>query len=254
MNAKTAIGVVLIVLAASLAGGGFYALHAVKQAKLDPDTLCPLEGPKAITIIVIDKTDPLTAPEQAQVLSIAGQERDAAPPGGRIAVKLLKQKEGTVETVLDTVADLCNPGSAANPLFENPKRVAARYANAFVAPIDDALRSVSTAGSAPASPIAGAIASAVETVPDVPGPPVKLILISDLMEHTARASAYSGTLTASALQRLVPQEAKSKLKNTGIWILLLGRPRYAKQQEAAVAIWRNFLRAESGREPQFIQP
>jgi len=250
MNAKAALGAVLLVAAVSLAGGGFYAMHALKQKRLDPETLCPAEGANAVTLILIDKTDPLTAAEQARILSLTSAERDAAQRGDRITIKLLRQKDGANETVLDTVADLCNPGADANPLFENPKRVAARYQSAFVEPMEASLASVRNSGSAPASPIAQTVHTSVEEAEGRAGFRLKLILISDLMEHTAEASAYSGTLSEAALRRLIPPSTQSRLKEAGVRIFLLARPRQARQQEAALGIWRRFFETISGRAPE----
>ena len=39
MKAKAALGAVLLVAAAALAGGGFYAIHSLKQRRFDPETL-----------------------------------------------------------------------------------------------------------------------------------------------------------------------------------------------------------------------
>jgi hypothetical protein len=251
MKAKAALGSVLLVAAAALAGSGFYAMHSLKQKRFDPETLCPAEGAKAVTLILIDKTDPLTAAEQARIRSLAAAERDAAQRGERIAIKLLRQKDGANETVLETVADLCNPGSDANPLFENPKRVAARYRNAFAEPIDAALVSVQDAGSASSSPIAQALRTSVEAATGRDGRRLKLLLISDLMEHTAEASAYSGTLNEAALRRLIPQSTQTQLKEAELHVGLLARPRQVKQQEAAIAVWRRFFEAVTGHAPHF---
>jgi hypothetical protein len=251
MTTKAALGAVLLVAAIGLAGGGFYAMHALKQKRFDPETLCPIEGAKAITLILIDKTDPLTPAEQARIRNLTAAERDAAQRGDRITIKVLRQKDGTDETALDTVADLCNPGSDANPLFENPKRVAARYRNAFVDPMEAALASVKDAGSAPASPIAQALHTSFEGAAGRDGQHLKLILISDLMEHTATASAYSGTLNEAALRRLIPPSTQSQLKEAEVHIGLLARPRQAKQQDAAIAVWRHFFETISGHPPGF---
>jgi hypothetical protein len=251
MNVKAILGAVLLVAAVSLAGGGFYAMHSLKQKRFDPETLCPIKGAKAITLILIDKTDPLTVAEQARIRSRTAAERDAAQRGDRITIKLLRQKDGANETVLDTIADLCNPGADANPLFENLKRVAARYQNAFAGPMDTALASVSGASSAPVSPIAQAIHTSVEAVAGRGGLRLKLILITDLMEHTAEASAYSGTLNDAALRRLIPQGTQAHLKEAEVQIMLLARPRQIKQQEAAIAVWRRFFETVSGRAPHF---
>jgi hypothetical protein len=249
MNGKAILGVALIAAAICLAAGGVYTVHILKKQKFDPETLCPLEGPKAVTLILIDKTDPLTPSEQARVRGLIAAEADAVQSGGRITVKLLQQREGASETALGTAADLCNPGAEGNPLFENPRRVAARYESAFREPIEAALASIKGAGSAPASPIARAIEETMGAVPEGPG--LKLILVSDMMEHTPEASAYSGSLTEAALRKVIPARTRSRFKGTEVRILLLGRPRYPKQQAAAMAIWRSFFRTASGREPDF---
>ena len=254
MKTKGILGAALIALAACLAGGGIYGVHTLKKKSYDPQTLCPLEGSKAVTLIVIDKTDPLTVAEQARVRAAVGTESDAVQRGGRITVKLLGQKEGANETVLETVADLCNPGAEANPLFENPKRVAVRYRSAFREPIEEALASVAGALPAPASPIARAVHASLEAIADSPGQSLKLILISDLMEHTQEASAYTGTLSEAALRKVIPQATQARLRRAEIRVLLLSRARYAKQQDAAVAIWRRFFQAETGREPEIVRP
>jgi hypothetical protein len=251
MKAKAALGAVLLVAAIGLTGGGFYAMHSLKQKRFDPETLCPAEGARAVTLILIDKTDPLTAVEQDRIRSFTAAARDTAQRGERITIKLLRQKDGANETVLDTVADLCNPGADANPLLENPKRVAARYRNAFLEPIEAALAGVKDVGSAPASPIAEALHTSVEGAAGRDGRRLTLILISDMMEHTAKASAYSGTLNEGALRRLIPQTTQARLKEAEVRICLLARPRQAKQQEAAIAVWRRFFEQITGRAPSF---
>jgi hypothetical protein len=248
MNAKASLGAVLLVAAVGIAGGGFYAMHSLKQKRFDPETLCPVGGAKAVTLILIDKTDPLTPAEQARIQNLTASERDAAQRGDRITIRVLRQKDGANETGLDAIADLCNPGSDANPLFENPKRVAARYRNAFVEPMEAALASTGGAGSAPASPIAQTVHTSVESVAGRAGR-LKLILISDLMEHTARASAYSGTLNEAALRKLIPESTQTQLKGAEVRIGLLARPRQAKQQEAAIAAWRRFFEEITGHAP-----
>ena len=196
---KAILGVALTIIAASLAGGGVYAVHRLKQKTFDPATLCPLGGSQAASVILIDKTDPLTAEEKASARRLVAAEAGAVRRGDRITVRLLRQRDGAAGTVLDTTADLCNPGAEANPLFENPKRVAARYESAFREPLDEALASEQDADPAPVSPIAQAIHESLAAVPEYPGQRLKLILVSDLMEHTPDASAYNGTLSEAAL-------------------------------------------------------
>ncbi len=253
MNFKTLLGAALICLAVCLAAGGFYVAHSVKRIKFDAQTLCPIEGVNAATVIIVDKTDPLTASEQSRIRDIVEKARDAAKRGDRVTVKMIQQgDDGAI--VLGTVIDLCNPGAEANPLFENPKRVAARYQNAFLEPFSAALASLPGEGSAQASPIARSIASALSELGMRPEGDITLILISDLMEHGPEASAYNGTLTESALRKLLTPAMPEQLKGVEVRILLLPRPRYTAQQQAAVTAWRRFFKAASGRDPDIRRP
>lgn len=254
MTWKAVLGVVLMVLAATLAGGGFYAARMTKQDKVDLETFCPLTGSKTATLIIIDKTDPLTAAEQARARDAIAAARTSVARGDRITIKLLHERKNTNDVVLDTVADLCNPGAEANPLFENPRRVAARYQQAFIEPIDSALENVAGLGSAPASPIAQSIQSALNGIPAGTTPILKIILISDLMEHSPEGSAYTGTLNAATLRKILPKEVQRALKNADIRVLLLPRPKYASQQAAAVKVWATFFKEATGHAAEIMGP
>ncbi len=252
MIAKTALGAALVVLAAGLAGGGLFAARTFGPAKLDRETLCPVEAAKAITLILIDKTDPLTQLERERARQIVATERSAARRGGRIAVDLLSQGSSGASVALTTVADLCNPGSEANPFFENAKRVAARYESAFLEPLDAALAGVGGEGSAPESPIARSIEVAIGSLSAPPGAHIKLILISDLMEHGAQTSAYNGALSEKALHGLMSVDAETVLKGVEVEIALLQRPKFETQQRAALNAWRRFFLTATGQPPSVL--
>ena len=105
MKSKTFLGATLIALALCLACAGFYAAYSVKRTKFDTETMCPLEGAKAVTVIIVDKTDPLTPPEQRKTQNLIEKARDLAQPGDRITVKLLEQRRGTNEVCLLYTSD-----------------------------------------------------------------------------------------------------------------------------------------------------
>jgi hypothetical protein len=252
MSAKAILGVALIVAAASLAGGGVYALHRLKLKKFDPATLCPLEGSQVASVILIDKSDPLTAAEKASARGLVAAEAAAVRKGDRITVRLLRHMDGAGGTALETAADLCNPGAEANPLFENPKRVAARYRNAFREPLDEALADGQENGPAAASPIAQAIHESLAAVPEAPGQHLRLTLVSDLMEHTPEASAYAGTMSEAALRKNFSPALADRLRGAEVRIMLLARPRHAQQQAAAIAVWRRLFQTVTRREPELV--
>jgi hypothetical protein len=253
MSAKAILGVMLTVIAAGLAGGGVYALHRLKMKKIDPATLCPLEGSRVASVILIDNTDPLTAAEKTRARGFVAEEAAAVRKGDRITVRLLRQMDGAAGIALATDVDLCNPGAEANPLFENPKRVAARYRSAFREPLDEVLADGPETGPAAASPIAQAIHESLAAVPEAPAQHLRLTLVSDLMEHTpGGASAYAGTLSEAALHKEFPPALAERLRGAEVRILLLNRARYAKQQAAAIAVWRRLFQTVTRREPELV--
>ncbi len=254
MTLKNLLGAALIVIAAGLAAGGFFAAKSIGQAKYDPETLCPVEGARSVTLIIVDKTDPLTPIEQVRAREIMTAERDAAKRGDRIVVKLLTAGGAPSSVALDTVLDLCNPGAEANPFFENPKRIAARYKSAFLEPVAEALATFSGEGSASASPIVRAVQLGMEGLHAAPETHVRLILVSDLMEHGPDVSAYAGGLTEKALQKLLSPGADDRLRGADVRIVLLSRPRYETQQKDAVIAWRKFFAGMAGREPDIVRP
>ncbi len=255
MSRKNVLGALLICLALSLAGGGIYAANSLKRPKFDPITLCPLAGPTSTTIIIIDKTDPLTEPEQALARKIISKEREALPPGAKLAVSVLEQERAGANTSLKPIIALCNPGSEADPLFENTRRVSARYHQAFVEPINEAIQTFTGQGSAPSSPIALAIASAIQNEGAAVQGKTKLILISDLMEHTPQASAYNGSFTVSALKQAIKAEERRWLQTAEMEIALLPRATHSARQNAAARVWLQFFKeAAGGRDPVLLRP
>lgn len=253
MSGKNILGALLVCLALGLAAGGIYTANNLKRPKIDPDTLCPLAGPTGTTIIIIDKTDPLTPAEQALARQIITHERNALTPGAKLAVSSLEQENAAADTALKPVIALCNPGANADPLFENARRVSARYEQAFLHPIDEAMRTFTGNGPAATSPIALAVASAIQSN-GAPAGRNKLILISDLMEHTRQASAYNGSFGVSALQQAIKAGERRWLRMAETEIVLLPRPAYAARQNAAAAVWLQFLKELAGHDPAVLQP
>ena len=49
------------VVALGMLGAGFYWVNATQsEMAVDPDTLCPVAGPVAATVVLLDVTDPLS--------------------------------------------------------------------------------------------------------------------------------------------------------------------------------------------------
>ena len=255
MKRKSLLGVILILFVAAIASGGIYAARALKRPPLDEITLCKAgKPPAAATVVVIDKTDPFNADEQARIRDVVLSERDTLSDGARIAVILLGASGETNAATAGTLVDLCNPGSAADILVENRHRVKARYRDSFEAPIELALQNLADGKPAATSPIAATVRAALENAAATEPPPaLKLVLVSDLMESTSAASAYNGTLTETDLRKLLAPKGAARLPAAEVVLALIARPASRTRQDAAVGVWRRVLRDLTGREPRLLK-
>lgn len=104
---KLGLVVGLIVLLLGGIGGATWWARTNRVA-IDPDTLCPEQGPSAIHAILIDRSDPLTPLQQARVRQRIDEIVESAPVGGRVAI-YLAESDG-VEALPPALA-LCNPGA-----------------------------------------------------------------------------------------------------------------------------------------------
>lgn len=245
MNLKAIIGAFLGLFAISAAAAAFYAASRLSEPRFDHETLCPLTGIAGATAIVIDKSDPLTPPQIEAVRREILAARDALPQGAQIRIAVIENAPDGQRAQLRLGLPLCNPGSEANPLYENPKLVRARYEDAFRAPLERDLAALLTPGTAPSSPISAAVAASVPDMGQMAAShaPLRILLVSDLMEHTGQASAYAGTLNAAAIRASFPDAQAPVMAASQVRVLLLPRPAHAREQAAAETAWREALLA-----------
>jgi hypothetical protein len=81
----------------------------------------------------------------------------------------------------------------------------------------------------------------------------KLILVSDLLEHTAEASAYRGTFGVAVLAKVIPAEIAARFRGVEVQIVLLPRPGYIPQQKKAAGVWDEFLTSAMGHPPEWLR-
>lgn len=194
-NGRTAAiigGVCLLVASAGLIGGlGYLYARASSQTKLDKETLCPLDGPVAVTALLIDTTDPIS---ETTLLDAKNRFRKAVsdiPVGGLLEIYGLTEKPGDLIKMFDG----CNPGdgSTVDEWTSNPVRRQRQWEEAFSKPLDDVSNRIPDGQAGNQSPIMAAIQSIKLTVFDrfgKPGMPRQLIVASDMIEHTGLYSQY----------------------------------------------------------------
>jgi hypothetical protein len=210
------------------------------QRTLDA-SLCPVDGADTYTAVVVDLTDPLTVAQKQDLVNQLEDLRNDIPKYGRVSLFKVAPAGGQL---LQPVLDLCNPGdgSELSETNANPAAARKRWEAGFSKPLDAAFRSLAEASGAESSPILQSVQSVALTKlqrPDAKGKPRKLVLVSDLIQHTPGLDFYKHVPTVDELTRSEPyQTAKADLRGVEMEIWMLTRPGLAHLQNTKLAqLW-----------------
>lgn len=189
---RSTLWAVLASIGAVILLAGYFALSWWAQSRrvaIDEASLCPVRGPSAVTAVLVDRSDPLTSQQARRVRQVLDRVVAEAPVGGRVALYLAEADEFTA---LAPVLALCNPGSEANPLYENPKKIRARYEEGFKARFEAVGKTLLEPARRTTSPIMESIkAVCIDAFGAAPsGIPLRLVVVSDLIQHSPIVSHY----------------------------------------------------------------
>lgn len=200
---------------------------------LDEETLCPRDlTPPLQTVILIDKTDPLTETHLVALAKIINSEKDRLPRHGHLQIVVL-------ESELSMRFSLCRPGDGndANVWKENPERLQQAFEKRFAKPLNELLAQLTLGSAAPHSPIMEAIETvAIGFAATVPTK--RLIVVSDMLQNTGTISHYHQD------QRAPGQKPSSiaNLQGVAVEILYLQRDRRL-QDQAHHEFWKAYFAA-----------
>ena len=242
--------ILLAVLALMGAGGAGWYAHTHRPVELD-DLNCPLGGPTAATLVVLDLTDAVAPAQMRRIRQEIAREIDDAPEGAMIAV-------GTVRPAGEPgmrVFAACKPsdGKEASQLTQNPRMIRERYETTFLAPLNAELHAMASVGDASSSPIMETIQETIAAAPgwtDVQGRR-RLVLASDLLQHSKAFSLYAGGDWKDF--QATPDHAglSRNLEGVEIEILRLPRPRARISDPTAVDdFWAGYFDRQGARAPR----
>lgn len=194
------IGIVVGILAVLAFVGLGYWIYQEKSSvvQYDATTYCPIEGPFATTVLLIDLTDEVSFIQEQKItnfiksLATAGGE-DVVPQHDMLSVYLLS--EADVNTIPKPVIQVCNPGDGQglNEFTGNPRLANKRFTERFLKPVDAAIGGIVSTQSANISPIIEAIRGISLTAFDAEpqaGHEHRLIVISDMLQNSPSLSHY----------------------------------------------------------------
>jgi hypothetical protein len=203
--------------------GAFWLMNDLEEPPLD-QVLCPADGPIAGTVIVLDLTDPVEASQLSAIEERIYSKIDAAAAGTLFAVGLVRPEADARGAKFAS----CKPrsGADASELYENPRMIEERYATGFREPLTTTLSQMLSSGIADSSPI---MESLQATLADANGfsiaeYPRRLILVTDLLQHSPVYSFYRGDTWESFSTSPDFTRLSRNLEGVEVEILRLPRP------------------------------
>jgi hypothetical protein len=203
-----------------------------------------IRGTLRSTVVLLDVTDPLSPEEVVQVAArLKALEEFELDRGELVTLYTIGRYQDT-----DVRRWFCAryPGRVANPLFQTPRRVAARCDSLFSRPLATAL----TAAFGPAPSNRSPVSAAIQEVAEFEEfgreiPFRRLILVSDLMENTGSFSFYrapleQGTAPTAAWQR----DHRAHLRGCLIEVLEVSRTGVSVSGRSTLrGFWRQYFTA-----------
>jgi hypothetical protein len=191
-------GALAVLALGTLAAGAYVYATAARPPVLDHASLCPLDGPRSITVVLLDSTDDIQDIAKREVKSALLDMAETLPAYGLLEMRLLDANSQGGKSIFAR----CNPGdgSGLSEYTANPRLAKKRWMEGFRQPLEAAL----DAGFHPAPGKTSPIMETVQRIAvdrftgraadDVPK---SLVLVSDMLEHEGDYSQYSGDLSYS---------------------------------------------------------
>jgi hypothetical protein len=234
-------------------GAGYWWVKQTRPT-LDSETNCPTTGPTGIHVILFDRSDPISDQQAQRIRQAINRYKQDAPFGLRFDIYTF---QGDTTHVLQPKLKICalgKPGDA-NPWIENPELVRKRYETKFAANLDQTVAELLRASKENSSPIIESLRAASITsfgAVDAGQIPLRLTMISDMVQHTALNSQFLAEPNFQALSHSTAWPSmQPQLKGAEVNILYLLRPTAIRkgvpiQSRGHEAFWEQLISASGG--------
>ena len=237
-----------------------YMIFGPTDVELDPKTLCP-RGEENLsartTVVLLDRTDPITEVQQQHILGLLSAVFGKPLPYERVVLYPLDARK---DIVLEGLV-LCNPrgpkkGGRIEEVSTEKEFDEKLFRDKFLNPLTDSVRKMlpSAKTTQTDSPIMEMI-QAVAVSDLKPARAARLILVSDMMQYSARHSHYKATPDFKEFYRSdVFKEVSVDLTNTEVLILYITRTRGpSRQPPNHEEFWQQYFSALNARRPIVIE-
>lgn len=247
---KGAIAKIVIAFAVLGVVAWFYIDAMLSTRTLDKTTMCP-SVPDSVTVVLVDVTDPLNLPQKQDFTNQLDLLVEQVPRYGKLVIAKV---DPVSERLLIPVITRCNPGSSedANDISGNPAKLEAMHKEKFIAPVQAAFAQLTTASEASRSPILESIQSINLTELQrgvARGGSRKLIVASDLLQHTQDISLYKEIPDADTLMDTPAfGRVRTDLRGTEVELWMLQRADFKSTQPRQLPeFWEKIIDAQGGK-------
>jgi hypothetical protein len=194
---KHVLGAVLAVSAlGALAAGAYVYLTAARPPALDRASLCPVDGARSTTVVLLDSTDEIPDIGKREIRTVLLDMAETVPVYGLLELRLLDPRTPGGRLIFAK----CNPGDGAglSEYTANPRMARKRWLEGFRQPLEESL-------DAGFRPVPGKTSPIMETVQRIAvdrfsgraaeDMPKSLVLVSDMLENEPDYSQYGGDLS-----------------------------------------------------------
>ncbi|TNC49330.1 hypothetical protein FHG66_11400 [Rubellimicrobium rubrum] len=222
---------------------------------MDEATLCPETGPVSVTAILLDLTDPLGPAQAARLRTVLAQDVASAPLATMISIGVVSDDPSDWGAHFAT----CKPaeGSDANPLTENASLIQERFESQFERPLGEAIDAMMAAEEQDQSPIMEALQVLLAETPHAleDGQPLRVVLVSDLLQHSDLLSFYRGEGWEAFEASGGAARLSHTLNGAEIRLVRVPRPNASAEAQALVdPFWAQYLDQQGAKAPFDIVP
>jgi hypothetical protein len=187
------IGGIVLLLLAIVAGGAFayFYFSTPPPPVLDAETLCPVTGPRGITVVLVDTSDDLPPTTRREAQVVLEDMIATLPPFYKLDIRVLDIAGASSHSLFSK----CNPGTGEglSEWTANPQIAHMRWLENFRKPAAEAVQNSIASAKANSSPIMAAIQNiALDQFSSAAAQNAKktLVVISDMIEFTRDYSQY----------------------------------------------------------------
>jgi hypothetical protein len=253
--ATAGIAILAIVIAALLGGLGYFKWQASQHVALDPKTYCPVTGPGSATAVLLDLTDAISATTLQDLKNRFQDLVPTIPEGGLLAIYGLTEHPGELIRLFDA----CNPGDGSNvdPITSNPKLARQRWEEGYHRPFDRFMSDLGTHGPAARSPIMAGIQQIKLTLFDsqqARNIDKRLVVVSDMIEHTDVYSQYKSGFGYDAFERSRARDMfRTSLKDVPVTVLFIPRLKLASDPADRADFWAKWFQVSGAADVKIVR-